>query len=219
VDSDTRSDRCNRTLVDLYWNRAALKRSTQKRQTPMPILASETDHYAIRRNVVAAAWGTVIGMFFGLPPAIAAHSMGMPWVPYDIGVIIAGLVVGLLMAFTVEALFPRKPSSIHPPAAVLKTRSSPANARSGRSSAIAIRRRLAEEKASLDRLDAQRGRPASSRFGKTAEDRIVWSELLELELQDIDEQVNRIRSQPSMDPDTLPNTIPNKGGSHEHHNP
>jgi len=57
---------------------------------------------------------------------------------------------------------------------------------------VAIRQRLAEAKACLEDLDAERQRRGDSGFGKTTEGRIVWSELLELELQDIDEQVSRI---------------------------
>jgi len=55
-----------------------------------------------------------------------------------------------------------------------------------------IRRRLAVETASLEHLDGERERCGDSRFGKTTEDRIVWGELIELELQEIDEQVSRI---------------------------
>jgi hypothetical protein len=52
-------------------------------------------------------------------------------------------------------------------------------------------RRLAEEKTCLDHLDAERAYRRDSGFGKTTEDRILWSELLDLELQDIDEQARR----------------------------
>jgi hypothetical protein len=55
-----------------------------------------------------------------------------------------------------------------------------------------IRRRLTEQLARLEQLDAERERRGDSRFGKSTEDRIVWGELIELELQDIDEQVSRI---------------------------
>ena len=55
-----------------------------------------------------------------------------------------------------------------------------------------IRQRLAAEKAGLEQLDAERERRGDSRFGRAAEDRIVWNELLDLELQDIDEHVSRI---------------------------
>ena len=56
-----------------------------------------------------------------------------------------------------------------------------------------IKQRLAQEKSLLDQLDSEREYRGDSSFQKTAEDRIVWGELLDLELQDFDEQLNRIR--------------------------
>ena len=56
-----------------------------------------------------------------------------------------------------------------------------------------IQRRLAEGEARLERLDAERARRADASLGRTTEERIVWRELLELELQEIDEQVSRIQ--------------------------
>ncbi len=53
--------------------------------------------------------------------------------------------------------------------------------------------RLRDELARLERLDLERERLGDSNFGQLSEDRIVWSELIELELQEVDEQVNRIR--------------------------
>ena len=56
------------------------------------------------------------------------------------------------------------------------------------------RQRLSEAMARLERLDAERERRADARFGKTTENRIIWGELIELEMQEIDEQVSRICS-------------------------
>jgi hypothetical protein len=56
--------------------------------------------------------------------------------------------------------------------------------------------RLPEEVACLERLDAERKRLGDSRFGMTTENRIVWGELIELELQEIDEQVRRACAAP-----------------------
>jgi len=58
----------------------------------------------------------------------------------------------------------------------------------------AIRQRLAEAVACLERLDGERERLRDSRYGKTTENRIIWGELVELELQEIDEQMRRICS-------------------------
>ena len=64
--------------------------------------------------------------------------------------------------------------------------------KSEKCSASTTWQRLAEEKACLEHLDAERAYRGDSGFGKATEDRIVWRELLDLELQDIDEQVTRI---------------------------
>ncbi len=64
--------------------------------------------------------------------------------------------------------------------------------KSEKCSASTTWQRLAEEKARLEHLDAERASRSDSGFGKATEDRIVWRELLDLELQDIDEQVRRI---------------------------
>jgi len=73
------------------------------------------------------------------------------------------------------------------------------------------RQRLSEAVARLEQIDAERERRADARYGKTAENRIVWSELIELEVQEIDEQVGRIRS--SAGRDTQPDL--REGGAHE----
>ena len=132
----------------------------------MAVPQPEKDPFEIQRNLLAIGSGILVGLFFGVPPAWGAHTMGLPWMPYGIAVITIGLVVGMLMAFTVESLFPRTRTPIElPPAPELAS--------------DRIRRRLVEGKAALDRLDAQ-------------SERIVWGELLDLELQDIDEHVSRI---------------------------
>jgi hypothetical protein len=66
------------------------------------------------------------------------------------------------------------------------------NAKSEKCNAKTIWQRLAEEKACLEHLDAERAGRGDSGFGRSTEDKIVWGELLDLELQDIDEQVSRI---------------------------
>lgn len=58
--------------------------------------------------------------------------------------------------------------------------------------ASTIRQRLAEEKAFLDQLDAEREYRGEPNFGRAVEDRVIWRELLILELHDIDEEVKRI---------------------------
>ncbi|MGE5487334.1 MAG: hypothetical protein ACM3ZB_05895 [bacterium] len=60
-------------------------------------------------------------------------------------------------------------------------------------------KRLVEGETALERFDAERERRNDPRFGRTTEDRIVWGRLIELELQDIDEQLNRICCSPGRD--------------------
>lgn len=52
-----------------------------------------------------------------------------------------------------------------------------------------IGRRLAEEFALLQELEFERIVRANPTFGRGAEERIVWRELIDLELQELDEQI------------------------------
>jgi hypothetical protein len=52
--------------------------------------------------------------------------------------------------------------------------------------------RLIAARASLEKLDRQRALSGDPHFGKAAEQSIVWRELFDLELQDFDEQIERI---------------------------
>jgi len=56
------------------------------------------------------------------------------------------------------------------------------------------RRRLAEAVAQLQMWQAERDRRGDPAYEKAAENEIIWNELVELELQDIDEQLTRIRN-------------------------
>lgn len=53
-------------------------------------------------------------------------------------------------------------------------------------------RRLADGAARLARLHHERERLGDAGIGRPLEDRIVWTELIDLELQEIDEQVSRL---------------------------
>jgi hypothetical protein len=136
--------------------------------------------------------GLLLGLVFSIPSAFGALALGLKWVPYGVAAITGGLVVGLLIALIADALFPRTRISTDQPSPVWGRLLGTANAKSEKCSASATRQRLAEEKTCLEHLDAERAYRGDSGFGKTTEDRIVWSELLDLELQDIDEQVSRI---------------------------
>jgi len=133
---------------------------------------------SVAATVGSARWwkrGFVLGLVFSIPSAFGAVAMGLRWAPYGVAAITEGLVVGLLIAFIADVLLP------------------PRSTRLSNAPRSAAWQRLAEEKACLEHLDAERAYRRDSAFGKTTEDRVVWGELLDLELQDIDEQVQRIR--------------------------
>jgi hypothetical protein len=88
----------------------------------------------IPRNVVVCVWGAFIGLFFGVPPAFGAYELGLTWAPYGAAVITMGVVAGLLIAYTVDALIPR-----------------------GENERVPIHQRLEKEKAQLDHLDERAG--------------------------------------------------------------
>jgi hypothetical protein len=54
------------------------------------------------------------------------------------------------------------------------------------------RQRLSTAFARLQNIQLVRNHRGDPSFGKSAEDRLIWRELLELELHDIDQQIERI---------------------------
>ena len=56
--------------------------------------------------------------------------------------------------------------------------------------AFSHRERLAEAAACLQRIDDERDSAGDPTFGKVLEERIVWRELRDLELQEFDEQTS-----------------------------
>src|SRR5260370_32069 len=123
---------------------------------------------------------------------LGALSLGLRWAPYGVAAITGGLVVGLLIALIADALFPRTRTSTDQHSPVSGRLLGTGKAKPEKCRASTTWQRLAEEKTCLEHLDAERAYRGDSGFGKTTEDRIVWGELLDLELQDIDEQVSRI---------------------------
>ena len=55
-----------------------------------------------------------------------------------------------------------------------------------------VNKRLAKAAACLERLDAERACCRDPNLGKGMEERIIWRELLDLELQEFDEQIERL---------------------------
>lgn len=189
----------------------------------MPILESAVDRSPTRRLPVNGSWKlrVVLGLVFGIPSSLGAQVSGLRWAPHGVAAIVADMVVGLLIALVAYALFMRTRTPNDGRSPILGQPSGADNAKSESCSASTAQQRLVEEKARLEDLDAERERRGDSSFGKTTEDRIVWGELLELELQDIDERVSRIRQtagraagRPSRMP-PVSNAYLRKGGPHE----
>jgi hypothetical protein len=129
-----------------------------------------------------------------LGPAFAAVSVFAAQVPAA-AAISGGLVTALLIALLADNLMPcEQPASARRPDTARRV--------AARSRDTAGARRLREAKTALDRLETERRRRRNPGYGKAAEERIVWGELLELELQEIDEQVSRIRRAAGRDPDS-----------------
>jgi hypothetical protein len=158
----------------------------------MPILQRETRQSAVRRILLT----TGLGILFGVPPIVALQALGLTWPLYAVAAI--ALIVGFVLAysivgFVVTAPVTPAPVEVPPSQGTMSFKQPPP----GRTPTV-IDQRLAAEKADLDRLDDERQHLGNPAFGGTEEQRIIWSELLDLELQDIDEQINRIRHEESL---------------------
>lgn len=104
---------------------------------------------------------------------------------------------------------PASPASDGPRGGAPNTKAEPCPAKP-------VRKRLAKGKAALEHIEEERERRGDPRFGQTTEDRIVWNELIELELQEIDEQVSRICGPAGQSPRAPSPSNLREGGSHEH---
>ncbi len=164
-----------------------------------------------------AAWGLVCG----IPSAFGARALGLPWMPYAIAPVVFSIWSGAVMAFLADAFFP--PAAISAGGAPSVPEGASAGAVETKTEMCPdtpypsepVRKRLAEGNAELEYLDAERELRADPRFGRTTEDRIIWSELIELELQEIDELESRICG--GVDERPRGPVPPNQreGGSHE----
>jgi hypothetical protein len=142
------------------------------------------DHWLIRALLL---WPV-----FAIPSAWVAHASVVRWAPLGAAVMIAGLIDSLLIAFITDGLFPGADKSSETYAQALECPARRKNPDPADGPAGTLRRRLAEANASLEYLDAERESRRQPAFGKATEDRAVWRELLDLELQDIDERLTHI---------------------------
>ena len=156
----------------------------------MPILQSERGQSAIRKILLTTGLGIVFGLLFGIPPALGLHALGVTWLPATVitvalvvGFFLAYLIIDLVVTATVDG--PPEPPPVYAPPALPALPSRPA--------VTAVGKRLADAKACLDEIDEERKHSGRTGLARMAEQRIVWNELLDLELQDIDEQLEQIR--------------------------
>uniref|UniRef100_Q01Y14 Uncharacterized protein n=1 Tax=Solibacter usitatus (strain Ellin6076) TaxID=234267 RepID=Q01Y14_SOLUE len=130
------------------------------------------------------AWGWkrgfVLGLVFSIPSA--AIAMGTNHTALCVAAIIEGLVAGPLIALVVDSLFV---AELQPPE--IRKVKRHVFSRTGE--------RLESEKELLDALAAERAECRRPGFGISSEERIIWRELLDLELQDLDEQMSRLREE------------------------
>lgn len=156
----------------------------------MPILELKAGQSATRFILLTSGCGVVFGLLFGLPPAYAVYSAGAPFLPWSIGALLIGLLVGYLLSFLLLSFVFRADATVvalPPRPSVIAHRVVEAH--------TVVEVRMAEEKERLDRMEAERDVRHDRSFEKTTEQRIIWSELLELELEDLDERVDRMRKE------------------------
>lgn len=159
---------------------------------PMPRRQFNADQRTVR-GVLLSGSGVVVGSFLGVPPAVGAHALGLGWMPYGAAVITIGVLAGICMGCLANRLLPSWENESSPsPREKEKHESERGPVNEPRRNAK--HRRLLDEKACLDRLADERLRRADEAFGSSTESRIIWSELLELELQDVDDEVSRVRA-------------------------
>ncbi len=160
--------------------------------------------------------GAACGLVFGIPSVFGAHVLGFPWALAIALPVTFSLCTGVLMALIADSLFRHKVVSADPALPASEgPRGGAANTKAEPCPAKPVRRRLAKGKAALEHLEAERERRGDPRFGQTTEDRIVWNELIELELQEIDEQVSRICGAAGQSPRAASPSNLREGGSHE----
>jgi hypothetical protein len=141
-----------------------------------------------------ASWwkrGIGLGVAFGLVSSLGSWMVGAKGLPFGLAAMAASLISGLVVALSTDAALP----------VPLREKAKAVN--DGRTFALQdlaaeprirtpLGQRLAKKKLALEALERERLRRRKPAFGKTTEERIIWSELLELELQEIDDSLHRL---------------------------
>jgi hypothetical protein len=139
--------------------------------------------------------GAGLGVLFSLPSVLMLRTVDRAWAPLAIALCAGSIAAGMIIAFLTDTVCPLETKAKADRAPAVPTpehHSEPASAGQRSASGVAGRR-LKEGKRALDDLDRQRRLRHDESFGHEAEDRIVWRELIDLELQEIDSQLDRYR--------------------------
>jgi len=163
----------------------------------------------------------MVGSFLGVPPAVGAHALGLGWMPYGAAVITIGVLAGICMGCLANRLLPCGQDESSPSPPEKETREGE-RGRVDEPRRNTKQSRLLEEKTCLDRLADERLRRADEAFGRSTESRIIWGELLELELQDVDDELSRVRAvKPNQHPRNSTQSAPHgdKGDSRGYNEP
>jgi len=128
--------------------------------------------------------GLLIGLLLS-PVTVAALTIGGTRLVFGLAAMTATVVCGVIISRITDAIFPISTPVQPDQSPALKPVSfSPRPVTS-------VKDRLADGKACLDYIAGERTHSGDPHFGQETEDRIVWGELLELELQAIDEHRNQ----------------------------
>jgi hypothetical protein len=148
----------------------------------MLALQSKAHQPATGNILLTTGLGFVFGLLFALPPALALRSVGLRWFPFGIAALLPGICASTLLAYlAVKFVFGAELPDFYP--SLIRRRSLPQSP---------VRDRLAEAAARIEGLENERIRRRDCRYEKRVEERLIWNELLDLELQDVDEQIKRI---------------------------
>ena len=143
--------------------------------------------------------GLVMGLACSLPSAAGALALGLRPMPYLVIPLAGGLSTGVLIAWLSDLMFANRGAAA-PQQPVFPDLTVPVYPRPEFLPQGPVHQRLEDGKQRLEEIEAKRQNRRDSESDRADEERIVWGELLDLELQDIDEQIRRIRNTAGSEP-------------------
>lgn len=140
--------------------------------------------------------GAILGVLFSIPSVIALGFMNRFGAAMAIALCVGSIAAGAMTAFLTDIICPRRQRqrsessrAARPPEPPEPVAEPPLPRNANGAS-----RRLAEGKRALAQIESERRLRGDAAFGQEAEDRIVWRELIELELQELDAHLNHLQS-------------------------